>query len=70
MASNDASKRFASRDQTLVAIHGVLDPSQRERLATKIEEHGPRALLGKRGHKRGKHRPGGRRGGPDKFEQK
>ncbi len=44
--------------ELLVAVHGVLTPEQRDLLADKMLEEGPRALLGgkrhgKRGHRRG-----------------
>lgn len=49
-----AGGRHAARHESLVAIHDVLTPEQRNRVADRIEAEGPGALLG--GH--GKHRRG------------
>ena len=39
-------EREEARADALVAIHGVLDPTQRGLVADRIEEHGAGALLG------------------------
>jgi Spy/CpxP family protein refolding chaperone len=49
-----------ARGETIARVHGVLTPEQREKVASKIEQHGPRGLLGGKHGRRGKH---GKRGG-------
>jgi Spy/CpxP family protein refolding chaperone len=49
-----------ARSETIARVHAVLTPEQREKVATKIEKHGPRGLLG---DKRGRHGKRGKHGG-------
>lgn len=45
-------KGHGEMDETLVEIHGVLTAEQRTTLAERIEEHGPRALMGRGGDRK------------------
>ena len=57
----EGGANLSHTDETLVEIHGVLTAEQRTTLAERIEEHGPRALMGRGGKRRGgKHRGHGK----------
>ena len=49
-------KRVDAMQSWIVDVHGLLTPAQREAISERIAEHGPRAVMGKRGRhgKRGR----------------
>lgn len=58
-------KQRAERIKLMLKVHRILTPQQREKLATMLEKRGPGALMGGgkgKGNKRGKGKPGKRKG--------